>query len=77
VHLDLSLEEREALATALREILLNAIEHGGGLDPRARHRGRRIHRSRGEVPARHHGKRRDVRSSSGMDLAPTMIRPSM
>lgn len=30
---DLPLEEREQLETAFRELLLNAIEHGGGLDP--------------------------------------------
>jgi len=30
---DLPDEEREPVATAFREILLNAMEHGGGLDP--------------------------------------------
>ena len=36
VHLDLSAEDREGLGTAVREVLLNAVEHGGGLDPRNR-----------------------------------------
>lgn len=36
VHLELAAEDREALGTAVREILLNAVEHGGGLDPRKR-----------------------------------------
>lgn len=36
VHLELATEDREALGTAVREMLLNAIEHGGGLDPRKR-----------------------------------------
>ena len=31
---DLSQTDQENLATALREILMNAIEHGGGSDPR-------------------------------------------
>jgi anti-sigma regulatory factor (Ser/Thr protein kinase)/CheY-like chemotaxis protein len=36
VHLELAAEDRDALGTAVREMLLNAIEHGGGLDPRKR-----------------------------------------
>jgi anti-sigma regulatory factor (Ser/Thr protein kinase)/ActR/RegA family two-component response regulator len=36
MHLDLTAEDRESLGTAVREMLLNAIEHGGGLDPRQR-----------------------------------------
>ncbi len=31
---DLSPEEREPIATAFRELLINAIEHGGHLDPK-------------------------------------------
>src|SRR5262249_7873545 len=31
--MDLPLAERDNIATAFREILLNAIEHGGGSDP--------------------------------------------
>lgn len=30
---DLSAEEREGIATAFREMLVNAMEHGGQLDP--------------------------------------------
>jgi DNA-binding response OmpR family regulator len=33
---DLPLSERENIATAFREILVNAIEHGGGSDPEKR-----------------------------------------
>ncbi|MEO8361428.1 MAG: ATP-binding protein [Vicinamibacteria bacterium] len=33
LHLDLSDEDRETFGEAVKEILLNAIEHGGGLDP--------------------------------------------
>lgn len=33
LQVDLAAEERESLATAVREILLNAIEHGGALNP--------------------------------------------
>jgi anti-sigma regulatory factor (Ser/Thr protein kinase)/ActR/RegA family two-component response regulator len=36
VPVALSTEDRENLATAVREILLNAIEYGGELDPRKR-----------------------------------------
>lgn len=33
IAMDLPAKERENIATAFREILLNAIEHGGGSDP--------------------------------------------
>lgn len=33
LRIDLSAEERESLAAAVREILLNAIEHGGAMNP--------------------------------------------
>jgi anti-sigma regulatory factor (Ser/Thr protein kinase) len=36
MRVDLPPEDRDSMATAVREILLNAIEHGGGLDPRRR-----------------------------------------
>lgn len=36
LRVDLPAEDREDIGTAVREILLNAIEHGGGLDPRKR-----------------------------------------
>jgi CheY-like chemotaxis protein len=35
MHLALTAEDRESLGTAVREMLLNAVEHGGGLDPRS------------------------------------------
>jgi anti-sigma regulatory factor (Ser/Thr protein kinase) len=34
--MDLPAKEKENIATAFREILLNAIEHGGGSDPNKR-----------------------------------------
>jgi len=36
IAMDLPAKERENIATAFREILLNAIEHGGGSDPNKR-----------------------------------------
>jgi anti-sigma regulatory factor (Ser/Thr protein kinase)/CheY-like chemotaxis protein len=33
LRVDLSPEERDSMATAVREILLNAIEHGGAMNP--------------------------------------------
>ena len=40
--LELTAEDREGLGTAVREMLLNAVEHGGGLDPWKRVRISRI-----------------------------------
>jgi CheY-like chemotaxis protein len=34
LDMDLPLQEQENIATAFREILMNAIEHGGGSDPK-------------------------------------------
>jgi len=42
MQLELSAEDREGLGTAVREMLLNAVEHGGGLDPWKRVRVSRI-----------------------------------
>jgi anti-sigma regulatory factor (Ser/Thr protein kinase) len=42
MHLELTAEDREGLGTAVREMLLNAVEHGGGLDPWKRVRFSRI-----------------------------------
>ena len=36
LNLGLPMAEQEGMATAIREILLNAIEHGGGFDPEQR-----------------------------------------
>lgn len=42
MQLELTAEDREGLGTAVREMLLNAVEHGGGLDPWKRVRISRI-----------------------------------
>lgn len=49
IHADLAPEQRDDIAAALRELLLNAIEHGGGSDPQKRIRVSSVRTSRSAV----------------------------